>query len=331
MKRKNGDWEYKTGKDEFLFVKREDINKVKSSGKLIKSIIDPVIKDIVDKQKENNIVKDYQGNIIRHVRIKAKTGREVKERINYRSEYDYKNKFYSEAGKIPYAVLLQKSTNGKIEREMLPIASFEVAKAYKKYGKFNFDSYLNEQYPEYIKWDKELLKVGQKVLVIKDDKEFDKKDSLDFQQKRLYVITQFSEGSIWLKYHLNAQSKDEVKKSISQKKDELLRKYEIENDLPEIIEDRSIQDRKEQIDDYNYRRFRFDTINNSFRLKRILEIVGEDRTKEIKAELDKYKAIPSSIEIEGETALLKMSKENWNYLYEGKDFEVTLLGELNWL
>lgn len=330
-KRKNGDWEYKTGKDEFLFVKREDINKVKSSGKLIKSIIDPVIKDIVDKQKKNNIVKDYQGNIIRHVRIKAKTGREVKERINYRSEYDYKNKFYSEAGKIPYAVLLQKSTNGKIEREMLPIASFEVAKAYKKYGKFNFDSYLNEQYPEYIKWDKELLKVGQKVLVIKDDKEFDKKDSLDFQQKRLYVITQFSEGSIWLKYHLNAQSKDEVKKSISQKKDELLRKYEIENDLPEIIEDRSIQDRKEQIDDYNYRRFRFDTINNSFRLKRILEIVGEDRTKEIKAELDKYKAIPSSIEIEGETALLKMSKENWNYLYEGKDFEVTLLGELNWL
>ena len=134
-----------------------------------------------------------------------------------------------------------------------------------------------------------------------------------------------------MKYHLNAQSKDEVKKSISQKKDELLRKYEIENDLPEIIEDRSIQDRKEQIDDYNYRRFRFDTINNSFRLKRILEIVGEDRTKEIKAELDKYKAIPSSIEIEGETALLKMSKENWNYLYEGKDFEVTLLGELNWL
>lgn len=330
-KRKNGDWEYKTGKDEFLFVKREDINKVKSSDKLIKSIIDPVIKDIVDKQKKNNVVKDYQGNTIRHVRIKAKTGREVKERMNYRSEHDYKNKFYSEAGNIPYAVLLQKITSGKIEREMLPIASFEVAKAYKKYGKFNFDSYINEQYPEYIKWNKELLKVGQKVLVIKDDKEFDKKDGLDFQQKRLYVITQFSEGSIWLKYHLNAQSKDEVKKSISLKKDELLRKYEIENNLPEIVEDESIQDRKERMDDYNNRKYRFDTINNSFRLTRMMEIVGEERTKEMKGELDKYKAIPSSIEIEGETALLKMSKENWNYLYEGKDFEVTMLGELNWL
>ena len=174
------------------------------------------------------------------------------------------------------------------------------------------------------------MKVDKKVLIIKDDKEFDKKDTMDFQQKRLYVITQFSEGSIWLKYHLNAQSKDEVKKSISQKKDKLLRKYEIENDLSEIIEDESIQDRKERMDDYNNRKYRFDTINNSFRLTRIMEVVGEEITKVIKAELDKYKAIPSSIEIERETALLKMSKENWNYLYEGKDFEVTILGELKW-
>ncbi|MCR9062655.1 MAG: hypothetical protein NXI00_01750 [Cytophagales bacterium] len=329
--RENGEWKYKTGKDKFLFVKRENIDKVKSSDKSIGSIIDPVIRKLVDEQKRNSVIKDYQGNIIRHVRIKAKTGREVKERANYRSEHDYKNKFYSEAGNIPYAVLLQKSIEGKVEREILPIASFEVAKAYKMYGKFKFESYINEQYQEYKDWDKDLLKVGQKVLVLKDDKEFDKKDSLDFQQKRLYVITQFSQGSVWLKYHLNAQSKDEVKKSISLKKDELLRKYEIENNISEIIEDELIQDRKERTDDYNNRRYRFDTIGNSFRLTRMKEIVGEERIKVIKAELDKYKAIPSSIEIEGETALLKMSKESWNYLYEGDDFEVTLLGELKWL
>ncbi len=329
--RENGEWKYKTGKEEFLFVKRENIDKVKSSNKLIESIIDPVIRKLVDEQKKNSVVKDYQGNIIRHVRIKAKTGREVKERINYRSEHDYKNKFYSEAGKIPYAVLLQKSTDGKVEREMLPVASFEVAKVFKKHRKFNPELYLKEFHPNIGNWNEiNWLKVGQKVLVLKDDKEFDKKDNLDFQHKRLYVITQFSEGSIWLKYHLNAQSKDEVKKSISFKKDELLSKYELDYNIPEIIEDESIQDRKARIDDYNNRRFRFDTISNSFRLSRIMEIVGEDRTKEIKAELDKYKAIPSSIEIEGGTALLKMSKENWNYLYEGKDFEITMLGELKW-
>ena len=330
--RKNDDWEYKTGKEEFLFVKRENIDKIKSSDKLIKSIIDPVIRNLVDEQKNSSIIKDYQGNIIRHVRINAKTtGREVKERVNYRSEHDYKNKFYSEAGNIPYAVLLQTSKDGNIERKMLPLASFEVAKAYKKYGKFNFNSYINEEYPEFINWDKELLKVDQKVLVLKDDKEFDKKDSPDFQQKRLYVITQFSEGSIWLKYHLNAQSKDEIKKSISLKKDELLRLHELEHNIPEIVEDLAILDRKKQIEDYNNRRFRFDTISKSFRLTRIMKIIGEDKTKEIKAELDKYKAIPSSIELEGETALLKMSKENWNYLYEGKDFEINMLGNLKWL
>ncbi|GAL69131.1 hypothetical protein JCM19301_2786 [Jejuia pallidilutea] len=147
----------------------------------------------------------------------------------------------------------------------------------------------------------------------------------------MYVITQFSDGGIWLQYHLNAQSKDDVKKSISLAKDKLLRKYEIQYNIPEVIEDESIQDRKNRTADYNNRRFRFDTISKSFRLTTLMETIGEKRTKKIKAELDKYKAIPSSIEIEGETALLKMSKENWNYLYEGTDFEVTILGKLNWL
>ena len=52
---------------------------------------------------------------------------------------------------------------------------------------------------------------------------------------------------------------------------------------------------------------------------------------EIKKELDKYKAIPSTIEIEGETPLLKIGKpENWNFLLEGKDFEMKLDGKITW-
>jgi CRISPR-associated endonuclease Csn1 len=65
----------------------------------------------------------------------------VKERVNYRSKHDYKNKFYSEAGSLPYAILLQRSNNGKVEREMFPIASFELAKAYKKHGSFVIDEF----------------------------------------------------------------------------------------------------------------------------------------------------------------------------------------------
>src|SRR5690606_26029168 len=199
-KREGSNWEYKTGKDEFLFVVRKPIKDVLSK---IDDIIDPAIRELVRKQKNNSEIKDYQGNIIRHVRVKTSIGKEVKERVNYRSKHDYKNKFYSTSGSLPYAILVQKGT----ERAMLPIASFELAKEYKKYGSFVIDEYL-KKYDEENKTslssysDKKLLKVGQKVLVLKEDEEFEKRNDINFQKNRMYVITQFSEGSIWLKYHL---------------------------------------------------------------------------------------------------------------------------------
>ena len=58
----------------------------------------------------------------------------------------------------------------------------------------------------------------------------------------------------------------------------------------------------------------------------------KDFAIKIKKELDKYKAIPSTIEIEGETPLLKIGKpENWNFLLEGKDFEMKLDGKITWI
>lgn len=335
-KREANDWKYKTGKDEFAFVKRESIDKIKASDKLIEAIVDPIIKKLVQEQKAKSEIRDYQGNTIRHVRVKTNTGKEVKERVNYVSKHDYKNKFYSEAGSLPYAVLLQKTNNGKVERAMIPVASFELAKSYKKHGSFVIDEYLKKydsenqtQYATYT--DKKLLKVGQKVLVLKEDAEYEKRNEIDFQTKRLYVITQFSEGSIWLKYHIEAQSKDEIKSNISVLKDSLLRKYELEQGIPEIVENSTIQDNKKRKEDYENRRFRFDTIGSSFRLKTLSNKIGIEKTKEIKNELDKFKAISGTIEFEGKTPLLKMASKNWNFLYEGEDFEVSLLGEIKWI
>lgn len=327
--REEGEWKYKSGKDEFIFVKRESIDKVRISDKLIANIIDPVIQKIVKEQKNKNVIKDYQGNIIRHVRVKANSGKEVKVRVNYLSKHEHKNKFYSEAGSLPYAILLKKKINENTQYEMLPLASFEIAKMKKKHGKFNIETYIEEKHSEFIDWNKSLMKIGQKVIVLKNDSEFEEALSKKFQQKRLYVITQFSEGSIWLKYHLNALSKDEVKNSISIIKDELCSNYEKNLGIPQVVEDKTIDDNKVRRNDYDNKRFRFDTINNSYRLKRILEIIGEEKTKEFKKEIDKHKAIPSSIEIEGETPLLKVSKENWNFLFENKDFEVSLLGKID--
>jgi CRISPR-associated endonuclease Csn1 len=329
--RENGDWKYKLGKEEFIFVKRESIEKVKTSDKLIETIIDPTIRKLVSEQKKQNTIKDYQGNIIRHVRVKSNMGKEVKERVNYLSKHNYKNNFYSEAGSLPYAILLQKNINDKMLYEMLPLASFEIAKMKKEHGKFTIENYIKENHKEFIDWAKNLMKIGQKVIVLQNDIEFEKRKSIDFQQKRLYVITQFSEGSIWLRYHLNALSKDEVKNSINVIKDELCSKYEIELNISEVIEDITIEDNKARKTDYENKRFRFDTINNSYRLNRLLEIIGEEKTKEFKKKLDKYKAIPSTIVIEGETPLLKVSKENWNFLFENKDFEISLLGKIKWI
>lgn len=332
-KREGSDWKYKTGKDEFLFVKREPIDKIKAKGNLIEAIIDPVIRELVRQQKNKPEIQDYQGKVIRHVRVKTSAGKEVKERVNYTSKHDYKNKFYSEAGSLPYAILLQKNNN---ERVMIPVASFELAKAYKKSRSFVIDEYLKKydeenktQYADYP--DKKLLKVGQKLLVLKEDTEYEKRDDIDFQTKRLYVITQFSDGSIWLKYHVEARSKDEIKNNISLLKDILLRKYEIKENIDEVVEDSTIQDSKKRKEDYENRRYRFDTIGNSFRLKALSEKIGLEKTNEIKNELDKFKAISGSIEIEEGTPLLKMASKNWNFLYEGEDFEITLLGETIWI
>jgi CRISPR-associated endonuclease Csn1 len=199
---------------------------------------------------------------------------------------------------------------------------------YKKSVKFDIDQYVKEYYPDFVNYpDKKLLKVGQKVIVLNSDDEYEKGNDIDFQINRLYVITQFSEGSIWMKYHLEAQSKDEVKEAVSNLKDIILRKYETQLQIPEIIEDNSITDNKARKEEFDNRRYRFDTLDR-YRFQRIKEKIGIEKTKEMKKELDKFKAISGSIGIEGKSPLLKMSKENWNFLYEGEDFEISLLGEI---
>lgn len=341
-KRNGDDWIYKTGKDEYLFVKREDINKVKASDNLIKAIVDPVIKEIVSKQKNNSEIKDYNNKVIRHVRVKTSAGKEVKERINYRSQHEYKNKFYSEAGSLPYAILLQKGNtrknltkegdvpNEKIERVMIPIASYEVAKMYKKSGKFDLDQYVREFYSKYVDYpDKKLLKVGQKVIVLKNDEEYKSVSKVDFQTKRLYKVTQFGDGSIYLKYHLEATPDDDIDSLVKLKKDQIVTELDNKYGLPLISEDQSIIDVKVRKKKYEDDRFRFVGEKDN-RFKRLLPFIGSQGIQDLRKTLSKYKTQSTSIDIEGETPLLKINKaEDWNFLYEGEDFEISLFGKIS--
>lgn len=335
--RENGDWKYKQGKDEFIYTVRKPIKDVLSK---IDDIVDPVIKDLVRKQKNNDEIKDHQGNVIRHVRIKTSEGQKVKERVNYRSGHEYKNHYYSSAGSLPYAILLQKGNNRKknlmeegkekVEREMIPIASFEVAKMYKKSEKFSIEQYIKKYYPDFENYpDKKLLKVGQKVIVLNNDKEFEKRNDIDFLTKRLFVITEFkdTDKNIKLKYHLEAKADDDIDEFVKNEKDKLLRYYEIKYAIPEVIEDNTIENVKERKDKYKKEKYSFKSFDD-YRFKRLITVIGKDEAKKIKNKLSKFKTQSASIEIEGKTPLLKMSKENWNFLYEGEDFEISLLGEI---
>ncbi len=337
--RESNDWKYKKGKEEFIYTVRKPINDVLSK---IEDIVDPAIRKLVSEQRNNTVIKDYQGNIIRHVRIKTSAGQSVKERVNYRSSHDYKNHYYSAAGSLPYAIFLEKGNSSrmkltregdipdeKMERMMFPIASFEVAKMNKRVGKFDLDQYIRDQYPDFADWNKKLLKVGQKVIVLNSDSEYEKRSAIEFQKNRLYVITKFSDGSIWMKYHLEAQADKDIDKSIKGEKDRLLRQYEIQYGIPEIIQDIFIKDAVTRKDDYEKKKYSFAQLD-SFRFIKLIEKIGEDGVRRIKNELDKFKTQSGSIEIEGKTPLLKMSKENWNFLYEDNDFNVSLLGKISW-
>ena len=322
----DNDWDYKKGDEQFLFAVRKPIKDVLSK---IDDIIDPVIKKLVQEQKENDLIKDHQGNVIRHIRIKTKSGREVKERINYVSRYDYKNKYYAASDEIPYALLLQKTIDDELQKVMFPIPSFEISKHFRKFKNFKTEDFIENTYPEFMNWNKTLLKVGQKLLVLNDDNEYEKKNETDFQQKRLYVITQFSDGSIWLKYHLEATKDDDIDKKVKSIKDEIISDYDKKFNLPEIIMDSNITDPIIRKKKYEDDKFRFVGLKDN-RFNRLIPFMGSDEVQKLKRSLDQYKKQSSYIEVEGDTPLLKMSKEKWNFLFENEDFDMSLDGNINW-
>lgn len=323
-----GNWEYKQGKEEFTYATKKPIEEVKA--KYIKDIIDPDIRKLVEEQKKNDVIWDHQGNKIRKVRVKVNKGRVVKERLNYRSKNEHKNFYYASAGEIPYAILLEKIVVNKIERKMIPVAIHEVAKVFKEYRSFNVGLYLDTFHKDlkgkYSNW--KLLKVGQKVLVLQNDNELEEVADIQFQKNRLYRITQFSEGNIWLQYHLESREVGEIKDGVKSIKSDLVLQKEEELNLDPIIENKTILDTKVRKKDFEDKMYKFSSLKD-FRMKRLVDYIGEDETNKIKEQLDKYKVFSSKIELEVVTPLLKTSKDNWNFLYEGEDFEIDILGKLN--
>ena len=85
-----------------------------------------------------------------------------------------------------------------------------------------------------------------------------------------------------------------------------------------------IRKRLERKQDYEKRKYDFNK-----RIDIISQYLKKEDIEAIKKKLEQYKTESSTIEIEGKTPLLKMSRNNWNFLYEGIDFDTTITGNLN--
>ena len=104
--------------------------------------------------------------------------------------------------------------------------------------------------------------------------------------------------------------------------------YEKKYGIPEVVEDLSIKDEKERDKDYKNRKYSFNNLGD-FRLSRLTNIIGREETLKVTHILGSYKKYSSTIEKDGDTPLLLMSRNNWNFLYGGIDFDTTITGKLN--
>ncbi len=333
LRDENKNWKYLEGADEYTYTVRKPITEVE-----IEDIIDPDIKKIIKEQikqgNELSNIKDHQGKRIRRVRVKTKAGKKIKDRINYKSKHEHKNAFYSAAGEIPYAIFITNLVNGRIERKMIPIPIHEIAQTFKEFQKFTPEIYLQKFHPEINEYqDMKLLKVGQKVFVLKEDIEFENRKEKAFQMNRMYKITQFfvdGSGGIYLKYHLEATKDDDIDMKVKESKHLFLKKYDDILGLEDVLEDENIADIRERRKDYQDRKYRFVGLKD-FRFARLIPHLGEEKVKEIKKEVSKYKKQSSIIEKERETPLLKVTSTDCNFLFENYDFKIDITGKIEWV
>ena len=153
---------------------------------------------------------------------------------------------------------------------------------------------------------------------------------IDFQIKKMYKIIKF-DNAIWLKYHLEAQKDTDIDDKLKLVKDNIVRKVEIEYNIPEVKEDINIKNLKIRKDKYKKDRFSFSNYSD-FRLNRLIPFIGKEKIVNLRSKLRKIKTISSEIDKDTIIPLLKINKsERWLFLIEDFDFKIDITGEITWL
>ena len=215
------------GKDLMWMVLRKPIDSVNFKTDVIidEYLVKHLKKQLSEGVKQNQL-KDFQGNRLRHLRCRVKSGRgfmnpdnvtKVKEQI-YKSAKEYKNYVWADSGEN-FIFGLYENNKG---REIISINKFETAYYLENVGIPNNKSELFHQ-KEPIKIKKEeaqlvhIFEVGQKVIFYKNLEELKDIENDNHEiSKRLYFIKrlhQASVGNMLFQHHMEARSDEELTKA----------------------------------------------------------------------------------------------------------------------
>ena len=219
------------GKDEMWVVGRKPITDLKIDKDVI---VDPFIKTHIQNQIASGIslseLRDFNGKIIRRIRVRVKAGRgfldadnitELKEQT-YKSKYDYKNIYYTNSGDN-YAFGYYKGIH---QRKIVSINLFEASKVGKLNGSFKPEDLFEKRIKLGSGKNQEevdlyhVFFVGQKVLIFYSDiKELVGLEN-SMLSSRLYFVKKLADANaqrILLQHHL--EGRDDQKLSIDFPKD----------------------------------------------------------------------------------------------------------------
>lgn len=244
------------GKDEMWMVLRKPIDSVNFK---TDKIVDENIAEHLENQLANNVnqneLKDFQGNTIRHLRCKVKAARGfmnpenatiVKEQT-YKSTKEYKNHIYADSGEN-YMFGLYENENG---RSIVPFNVFDSARYAKYMDEVTSENLFKSMEPIIIgrgkKAKEATLKhvfiVGQKVLLFENSKEELKDLEKSDISNRLYFVKRLADAKtqrILFQHHLDAR--DDKQLSIDFSKDKYgtkgkdgFSKFSSESILPRLL------------------------------------------------------------------------------------------------
>ncbi|WP_435133927.1 type II CRISPR RNA-guided endonuclease Cas9 [Formosa sp. A9] len=214
------------GKDEMWMVLRKPIDTINFKTDVIVDdhLAKYLRKQLAEGVKQNEL-KDFQGNVLRHLRCRVKAARGfmnpdnatiVKEQI-YKSSKDYKNYIYADSGEN-YMFGLYENENG---RSIIPFNVFESAQYSKYLDKVSFELLFKSKEPVYIGRGKNLKEaelkhvfmVGQKVLMYINDKEELKDLDVGSLSERLYMVKRLTDAKtqrIMFQHHMEARDEKQL-------------------------------------------------------------------------------------------------------------------------